>query len=99
MTNETLNWWYCDNIVHPQHQGQIGLLHLGEPMAFVLVRDYADAYFSSYDEFCEHIAEVNFLHPEDRANADIDELLRQAWNFIALQEQKEEELSEYYDED
>lgn len=99
MINETLNWWYCDNIVHPQHQGQIGFLHLGEPMAFVLVRDYADAYFASYVEFREHIAEVNFLHPGDRENADIDELLRQAWNFMALQEQKEEELSEYYEED
>lgn len=68
-------------------------------MTFVLIRDYANAYFASYEEFCKHIAEVNFLHPEDRANADIDELLRKAWNFMALQEQKEEELSERYDED
>ena len=67
-------------------------------MAFVLIRDYADVYFAPYDKFCKHIAEVNFLHPEDRANADIDELLRNAWNFMALQELKEEELSECYDE-
>lgn len=64
-----------------------------------LIRDYDDAYFASYDEFRDHIAEVNFLHPGDRENADIDELLRRAWNFMVLQEQKDEELSEYYDED
>jgi hypothetical protein len=93
---KTLNWWYCDNIVHQQHEGQIGLLHLGEPSVFILVRDYADMYFRSYDEFASHIAEVNFLYPEERKDCDLEELLTDAWNFMALQERKEEEM---YDEE
>ena len=96
----TLNWWYCDNIVHPHHEGHVGLLHLGSPSVFVLIRDYADMYFRSYEEFAEHIAEVNFLYPEERDETDIDSLLTDAWNFMALQERRDEELAdEWADED
>lgn len=76
----TLNWWYCDNLVHPQHEGQIGLLHLGEPSVLILVRDYADMYFRSYEEFSSHIAEVNFLYPEERQTTDLEELLGTSWH-------------------
>lgn len=86
------SWWYCDNIVN--HPGEIGLLRMDFPRVFVLIRDYEDAYFSSYEEFASHIAEVNFLDPEDRKTADIDGILTDAWNFMALQEEEEERLAE-----
>jgi hypothetical protein len=95
----TLNWWYCDNIVHPKHEGHVGLLHLGSPSVFVLIRDYADMYFRSYEEFSEHIAEVNFLYPEEREETDIDALLIDAWNFMALQERRDEELADEWDDE
>ena len=97
--DRTLNWWYCDNIVHPQHDGHVGLLHLGSPSVFVLIRDYADMYFRSYEEFAEHIAEVNFLYPEERELTDLEELLTDAWNFMAMQERKDEELADEWEEE
>jgi len=88
--DNTADWWYCDNIVHPKHKGQVGLLHMAEPRVFVLIRDYADAYFASFEEFREHIAEVNFLDPHDRNGADIEGILVDAWNFMSAQESEEE---------
>lgn len=95
----TLNWWYCDNIVHPKHEGHVGLLHLESPSVFVLIRDYADMYFRSYEEFAEHIAEVNFLYPEEREETDIDALLIDAWNFMELQERRDEELANEWEDE
>lgn len=86
----TTNWWYCDNIV--THKGEIGLLHMGFPRVFVLIRDQADIAFASYEEFSEHIAEVNFFTPSEREEANLEEILTDAWNFMALQEREEERL-------
>jgi hypothetical protein len=95
----SLNWWYCDNNVNPHHSGQIGLMHLGSPTVFILIRDSADICFCSYEEFSEHIAEVNFLYPEERKNANIEELLIDAWNFMALSEEADEEACEEFEQD
>lgn len=89
--NEAYNsWWYCENIL--RHEGQIALVRMDFPRVFVLIRDYGEAYFSTYEEFAGHIAEVNFLDPKDRDGADIESILTEAWNFLALTERKEEEL-------
>ena len=43
---------------------------------------------------------MNFLDPGDRENADIEEILIDAWNFLALQEEADEKLlDELTDED
>lgn len=86
------DWWYCDNIVAPEHEGQLGLLHMGEPRVFILIRSYADSSFATFEEFSENIAEVNFLDWRYRERADIDSILRDAWNFMAAQEEKEENM-------
>ena len=91
------SWWYCDNIVcHPE---QIGLLRMDFPRVFILIRDYGEAYFASFHEFQEHIAEVNFFDPSDRDTADLESILTDAWNFLSLQEEEEERQAELYDED
>lgn len=89
--NETYNsWWYCENVLC--HEGQIALMRMDFPRVFVLIRDYGEAYFCTFEEFAGHIAEVNFLDPKDRDGADIESILTEAWNFLALTERKEEEL-------
>lgn len=88
------NWWYCDNVVSPTHKNQIGLLYMGEPQVFILIRNSL-ATHCTFDEFCDEVAEINFLHPEDRENADLETLLTDAWNFLALQEQADEDA--YYE--
>ena len=94
MNNDTLNWWMCDNLVHPAHAGQVGLLHLGDPAVFILIRNYDDAYFATFDDFAASITEVNYLYPDERATYDTEALLVDAWNFLVLQEQAEEAILE-----
>lgn len=97
MKTDTSSWWYCDNII--DHPDSIGLLRMDFPRAFILVRNYGDIYPSdNFEYFKECVAEVNFLDPKDRDGADIDGILTDAWNFLALEEQEEENLDEEYEE-
>lgn len=90
------NWWYCDNIVcHPQ---QIGLLRMAFPQVFILMRDYDIAYWADFEEWKADLIEVNFFNPSERETADIDDILIEAWNFLALAEEAEMQ-TEYYDDD
>ena len=94
------HWWLCENIVH--HAGQVALLRMDFPQVFVLIRDYGESYFASFDEFKQHIAEVNFLDPKEREKSDLDDLLTEAWNFLALTEEEEERqynLNNQYQDD
>ena len=43
---------------------------------------------------CAHIAEVNFLYLEERESTNLEELLIDAWNFMALSEEADEEACE-----
>lgn len=89
--NECASWWCCDNLVC--HAGQIGLLHMGFPRVFILLRNGDDI----FDEFKSGLSEVNFLDPSEREGADIDEILRQAYNFLVLQDEAEDRIAEEFD--
>ncbi len=100
LIERTKNWWYCDNILtHPE---QIGLLHMGFPRIFILMRDYDIAYWASYDKWKADLIEVNFFDKEDKLNTSestLELLLIDAWNFLALAEQEEERRATEYMED
>lgn len=81
-------WWFCENIIN--HPGQVGLLRMEFPRVFILMRDYEVAYWASYEEWKKDIAEVNFFNPIDRELADLDTILTEAWNFLALEEEEED---------
>lgn len=89
----TMNWWVCDNIVHPAHRKQLGLLSLNEPQVFILLR-HGDDIFADFEDFKNKLAEVNFLRPADRANADLEGILTDAYNFLLLQDMEEDRLFE-----
>lgn len=92
------HWWLADNIV--SHPGQIALIKMDFPQVFILIRDYAEAMFADFEEFKDGIAEVNFFNPADRDEANIDEILTDAWNFLSLEEEEEERrYGEYEEED
>lgn len=88
----TLNWFYCDNIVHPKHHLHVGLLSMNFPRVFIYIRNLADATFASYEDFKKNVAEVNFFDPKDRETANLEEILIDAYNFMILQERKEDEM-------
>ena len=89
-------WWLCENILC--HHGQIALMRMDFPRVFILIRDYSEAYPCTFDEFRDKIAEVNFLDPSERDGADIESIIIDAWNFLALTEREEDRIAEeYYD--
>jgi len=85
------HWWYCDNIVN--RKVEIGLLKMDFPQVFILIRDPDNTYFASFEEFKAHLTEVNFFNSKDRKEANLEEILIDAWNFMALQEEEEERLA------
>lgn len=91
------SWWFCENIVN--HPGQVALLRMGFPQVFILIRDYGESYFASFEEFRENIAEVNFFNPSDRETADLEDILTDAWNFLSLEEEEEERQAEMLEEE
>lgn len=89
------NCFYCDNLI--AHPNIVGLLYLGFPRCFVLVRN-KDEYFGArdYDTFmAKSVVEVNWLDPSERASkADKEVVLIKLWNFSMAQEDMEDELYE-----
>jgi hypothetical protein len=59
------------------------------PRVFILIRDYDIAYWASFADWKKDIIEVNFFSPSEREEADIEEILVEAWNFLALIEEEE----------
>ena len=62
---------------------------------FILIRNYGDSLFASFEEFCNGVAEVNFFHAGGREATDLTDLLTDAWNFLATHENEEE--NRYYE--
>ena len=85
--------WYCDNII--DHPEQVGLLHLGFPRCFVLIPNSKEFYFSTFDEFCHGISQINWFDPSDKGTLEEqNRVLELLWNFSIEQEEKEDELFE-----
>lgn len=93
--NSCRHWWYCDNIIN--HPGQLGLLRMEFPRVFILIRDFETAYWAGFEEWKQGIIEVNFFSPSEREEADLDAIMIEAWNFLALVEREEDKLKEYGD--
>ena len=68
---------------------ELGFQQMPFPRAFVLIRDYGEAYFCDFEEFREHIAEVTFFDKEDKTEENRERLIVDAWNFLSLQEEEE----------
>jgi hypothetical protein len=64
------------------------------PQVFILIRDEDVAYWADFEEWREDIVELNFFTPSEREGADIEAILIDAWNFLALYEG--EEGRQYY---
>lgn len=85
--------WYCDNII--DHPDQVGLLYLGFPRCFVLIPNYEEFYFSTFEDFMEGLCQVNWLDPSDKGTEEQQrEVLILLWNFCIEEENREEE--EFY---
>ena len=84
--------WYADNII--DYPNQIGLLHLGFPRCFVLMKESAAFHYcADFDSWLDHVAEVNWLDPSDKGTPqEQQEVLTTLWNFSIEQEQLEDSM-------
>ena len=77
--------WGENNISQPYQQTYI--IKLDFPACSIRF-DYSKGMFASFEEFYQNIADIQFF-TGDRPNKEkVDEILIDAWNFIALEERK-----------
>lgn len=79
---------------------QMALTKFTYPRLFVRF-NYGDSYFASYAEWVANIAVLEWLDKDDKPTdpAEIETILTDCWNFLALHEQEEERLANEIDED
>ena len=83
------SWFYCQNLVC--HEDQVALIRMSFPRVFLLFRRYSDVFSVLYSEFEENV-DIQFFDPRDRENADVEEILREAWNFLSLEQKERDKL-------
>lgn len=72
------------------------------PRVFILIRDEDTAYWADFEKWKNDIVEVTFFDRREKGEADVEEILTDAWNFLALIEEEEEnqyELNNGYEDD
>lgn len=82
------HWIWGDNPLSPDI---VTLINLEEAVAFQF--DYAQAYFSDFEDFESKLVNVQFLSGHRPDQDRIDHLIIDAWNFMAITEQMDEELN------
>lgn len=83
---DTKDWWWGDNTVHPDQKDKVILIHLAKPHVVITLKDIVSEEFGYFEYFKEQIVDIRFLYEEEESEADIDEIIMQAYNFLMLQE-------------
>lgn len=60
------------------------------PRVFILIRDEDTAYWADFEKWKNDIVEITFFDRREKGEADVEEILTDAWNFLALIEEEEE---------
>ena len=80
--------------------GQLAIMKLTYPRLFVRF-NYRNSYFSSFEEWVDKHTDLQWLDPGDKPT-DLDEIetiLTDCWNFLALHEREEERLANEIEDD
>lgn len=87
-----------------EHPGEECIIKLSYPRVLIRYK-LSEAYFSSYDQFFQSIAHIEWLDGErPQSQEEIDDIFTDCWNFLALEERKlqedlDEEEEDYGDEE
>ena len=87
------HWYLGENILRKDDTTCLVNFKYGIGIFFA----YKESYFSSFEEFFESLADVQFFSG-DRPN-DIQPMLEEAWNFLCEFEQEEENIAELNSEE
>lgn len=96
---ERYHGFYCaDNLL--LYPGELAIIKLTHPRLFVRF-NYADSYFSSYEDWVANHTDLQWLDADDKPEGEdeIEEILTDCWNFLALQEREEDRLAEEREDD
>lgn len=86
----TEGFYISENIL--EYPGQLAITKLSFPRLFLRF-EYDDAgYFASFEEWRENLITLEWLDPGDKPDdeSEIDSILTDCWNFLALHEEEEE---------
>jgi hypothetical protein len=91
------HYWWGENCQH--YPGQETIIKMSFPRVFIRY-EVGDAYFASYEEFYNSIAEVQWFDGDELSEKKKEEILIEAWNFLAIEERLlEEDLEDIEDDD
>lgn len=91
------HYWWGEN--HQHYDGQETIIKMSYPRVFIRY-ELGEAYFASFEEFYESIAEVQWFDGDEISDKKKQEILIEAWNFLAIEERLlEEDLEDMDDED
>lgn len=91
--------WGENNI--SQDRQQTYIIKLDHPACSIRF-DYSEGMFAGFEEFYNHIADVQFFTGDRPEEEEVKEILIDAWNFMGLEEKRLDEWEnqmEDYDED
>lgn len=77
--------WGENNI--SQEEQQTYIIKLSHPPCSIRF-DYSKGMFADFEEFYENIADVQFFTGERPSEIEVKKILIDAWNFMALEEEK-----------
>lgn len=90
------HYWWGEN--HQHYPTQETIIKMSFPRVFIRY-EVGEAYFSSYEEFYDSIAEVQWFDGDKLSDNKKTEILIEAWNFLAIEERLLEEDLEEMDEE
>lgn len=91
-------FWAENRVTHPGYEY---IIHLDEPRCFIKFH-LADSMFTTYEQFYESVAEVQWLDGPSSApeGQELAGFLARAWNYLVLEEEiLDQDLNEMDDDD
>ena len=77
------HYWWGEN--HQHWDGEETIIKMNFPRCFIRYK-LNDAYFASYEEFYNNIAEVQWLDGVKPSENEQEYIMLEAWNFLAIEE-------------
>jgi DNA-binding XRE family transcriptional regulator len=84
----------------PLYPGQLAITKLTHPRLFLRF-NYGDSFYTGYEDWKANIAVRQWLDPNDKPTDpdEIESILIDCWNFLALHEREEDKINDEYDDD
>lgn len=95
-SEEHKHYWWGENRQH--YRDQETIIKMSFPRVFIRYT-LSDAYFASFEEFYNSIAEVQWIDGEKPSKDEQKRIMIEAWNFLAKEEEILEDDLEMMDDD